>query len=72
MLWTESGGPAVAPPTREGFGARLIRQTFAAETGGRAQIQFLPEGAHCSLLLALKDEDEAEQGQPADPSPVRA
>lgn len=72
LLWTESGGPAVAPPTREGFGARLIRQTFAGETGGRAQVQFLPEGAHCSLLLALKDEDEAEQGQPADPSPVRA
>ena len=72
LLWTESGGPAVAPPTREGFGARLIRQTFAAEKGGRAQVQFLPEGAHCSLLLALKDEDEAGEGQPADPSPVRA
>jgi PAS domain S-box-containing protein len=72
LLWRESGGPLVAPPTREGFGARLIRQTFTAEQGGRAQIQFPPEGAHCSLVLALKDEEEIGDGQPADPSPVRA
>ncbi|MFN3816336.1 sensor histidine kinase [Brevundimonas sp.] len=72
LLWRESGGPAVVPPTREGFGARLIRQTFAAEHGGRAHIQFPPEGAHCSLLLALMDEEPAEPGQPADPAPVPA
>ncbi|MFN3537049.1 MAG: sensor histidine kinase [Brevundimonas sp.] len=74
LLWRESGGPLVVPPTREGFGARLIRQTFEAEQGGRAQIQFPPGGAHCSLLLALKDEEDEEvpDGQPADPAPVRA
>ena len=72
LLWRESGGPLVAPPTREGFGARLIRQTFEAEQGGRARIQFPPEGAHCSLLLALMDEEAVGDGQPADPSPVRA
>ena len=72
LLWRESGGPAVDPPSREGFGARLIRQTFATEQGGRANIQFPPEGAHCSLVLALKDEEAVGEGQPADPSPVRA
>ena len=72
LLWRESGGPLVVPPTREGFGARLIRQTFANEEGGRAHIQFPPQGAHCSMVLALKDEEETRQGQPADPSPLRA
>lgn len=33
MTWTESGGPSVAPPTRTGFGSRLIR-TGLGGTGG--------------------------------------
>lgn len=66
LLWREAGGPVVAPPKREGFGARLIRQTFAREQGGRAQVEFSPEGACCSLFLPLKDAELDEQQQAGD------
>jgi two-component sensor histidine kinase len=31
--WTESGGPAVAQPSRVGFGSRLIRMGLAGSGG---------------------------------------
>ncbi|MEH6663444.1 MAG: HWE histidine kinase domain-containing protein [Brevundimonas sp.] len=71
LLWRESGGPPVTAPGHEGFGVRLIRQTFRTGEGGRARIEFAPEGVRCSLFLALADDDPADAGQPADPSPDR-
>ncbi|MCC2654263.1 MAG: hypothetical protein K0Q60_4429, partial [Microvirga sp.] len=32
--WSESGGPPVAPPKRQGFGSRLIRRSIEGELGG--------------------------------------
>lgn len=59
LLWAESGGPVVRPPSREGFGTRLIRRTFESERGSRAEVQFPAEGAHCTLFLPLRDDAEA-------------
>lgn len=70
LLWSESGGPLVMPPKRQGFGTRLIRRTFENEAGSRAELQFPPHGVHCSLFLPLKDEDSAgTQAGPADARP---
>jgi two-component sensor histidine kinase len=55
LLWTESGGPPVTPPTRTGFGSRLIGQTFSNQDGGRAKIDFRPEGVRCTLAVRLVD-----------------
>jgi two-component sensor histidine kinase len=52
LTWRESGGPAVQPPTRKGFGSLLIAQA----TDHRAQIDFPPEGVHCILPIPLKAE----------------
>ena len=43
--WEESGGPPVHPPTRTGFGTRLIARSLAHCFGGTAQLAYPPEGA---------------------------
>lgn len=42
--WREHGGPAVAAPTRSGFGSDLIRNCLVAATGGKAQALFASDG----------------------------
>ncbi len=51
LNWRESGGPRVSPPTRRGFGSSLIERALALETGGRATIDYAPEGVVCEILL---------------------
>lgn len=53
--WRETDGPAVAAPTREGFGSRLI-QVLAEQHGGSFQREFTPEGVACQLRLTLRTE----------------
>lgn len=53
VLWEEAGGPQVAPPSRRGFGSRLIARSFAAESGGRAEVEYRPEGVRCILQIPL-------------------
>jgi PAS domain S-box-containing protein len=50
VRWEESGGPKVKPPTRQGFGSRLIRG-LAAETGGEAKLDFAATGLVCEFDL---------------------
>lgn len=58
LLWQEVGGPPVAAPQRTGFGTKLIRQTFAGEDGGRAEISYPREGVQCAMVLPLRDEPQ--------------
>jgi PAS domain S-box-containing protein len=52
MTWVEAGGPPVAPPTRRGFGSRLIERTLAHEGGG-SELDYHPQGLRCSIRLKL-------------------
>jgi len=47
--WTETGGPAVAEPTRKGFGTRLITRALAADFNGQVRIEYAPSGIVCVL-----------------------
>lgn len=51
VVWTEAGGPPVAPPTRRGFGSTLIDKVLTLETGGTAQLAFDPGGVVCTISL---------------------
>ncbi|GJD83735.1 sensor histidine kinase [Methylobacterium haplocladii] len=42
--WEEIGGPAVTPPTRVGFGTRLIERSLVHSFGGTAKLQFPENG----------------------------
>ncbi|UZK66224.1 PAS domain-containing sensor histidine kinase [Sphingomonas sp. M1-B02] len=55
MVWEEHGGPPVAPPTRRGFGTRMIERGLAAELGGTVTIEFRPEGLVCTVDAPLPE-----------------
>jgi PAS domain S-box-containing protein len=52
--WQETGGPAVSPPRRRGFGSRLIEETLAGEVCGEVRLDFLEQGVRCTMDLALE------------------
>ena len=53
FTWTESGGPVVEPPTRRGFGSKMIEQALAGYFQGSVELLFKPEGLHFSLSARL-------------------
>jgi two-component system CheB/CheR fusion protein len=57
MQWTERGGPAVTPPTRRGFGTRLINEGLAFELGGEVTLAFEPEGVTCRIDVPLTSQE---------------
>ncbi len=50
--WRESGGPAVAKPTRHGFGTQLVNGTLSA-FGGKAEARFEPTGLVVRMTMVL-------------------
>lgn len=51
--WQEAGGPAVTPPSRVGFGTRMIERALKAEGGG-AQLAYNASGLACSIRVPLE------------------
>ncbi|MCJ2073827.1 PAS domain-containing protein [Methylobacterium sp. J-030] len=52
--WEETGGPPVAPPTRSGFGTRLIARSLVHGFGGSALLTYPPEGAVLTFEAPLE------------------
>jgi PAS domain S-box-containing protein len=50
LRWSESGGPAVRAPTRQGFGGRIITQMIA-QLDGKAHFDWRGEGLVCEIAL---------------------
>jgi two-component system CheB/CheR fusion protein len=59
LHWRESGGAAVSPPARKGFGTELIEQGLAFDLQGRATLEFPPEGMRATLEVPLENESGA-------------
>lgn len=53
LLWKETGGPPVKPPTSEGFGMRLIRRSLAADLRGNVDMDFNESGLECRVVGRL-------------------
>jgi two-component sensor histidine kinase len=55
LSWTEQGGPACAPPSRQGFGSRMIAKLVGGRFRGAAETDYRPEGLrwHLAAPLAL-------------------
>ncbi|HEY8564577.1 MAG TPA: PAS domain-containing protein [Beijerinckiaceae bacterium] len=69
LRWEEFGGPPVTPPTRRGFGSRLIERTLATELGGTAEVDYRSKGLVFTAEAPLPDpreEDGARLVTPAD------
>lgn len=59
LSWTERDGPAVRPPTRSGFGTRMIAGVFQGEAGASVKLEFDSGGLRCSLQFALQENESA-------------
>jgi two-component sensor histidine kinase len=51
FLWKEHGGPSVEPPTRVGFGSRLVELTVAHQLAGSVAYDWRPDGLAASVSL---------------------
>jgi len=53
MRWEEKGGPVVEPPSRKGFGSRLIERSLAHDLSGEVRIEYAPTGLVCYVEAPL-------------------
>jgi two-component sensor histidine kinase len=53
LNWRESGGPAVVPPERRGFGSRLLEEGIDRELGGHTQLDYASDGVRCDISAPL-------------------
>ena len=51
--WAEHNGPPVAPPTREGFGSRLLSKVLPMQADVSVKMNFAPTGLHASISLPI-------------------
>lgn len=62
LVWQETGGPPVAPPSRTGFGTRLIERGLAAELAAEVRTDYAPSGIVFTLKTDLAEiQDRAEE-----------
>ena len=54
--WQEAGGPAVASPTRQGYGSSVINDLLTYEFGGRVDLVFATKGLRCTIELPANAE----------------
>jgi two-component sensor histidine kinase len=54
--WNEVGGPAVASPTRQGYGSSVINDLLTYEFGGRVDLVYATEGFRCTIELPANAE----------------
>ena len=57
--WTESGGPIIAPPTRRGFGSRLVERVLRADFNSPATIAYPPTGLTLSITTPAANLQDA-------------
>ena len=51
LRWDESGGPAVAAPSRRGFGTVVVEQSIPFELKGTAQIDYAADGVKALFMI---------------------
>jgi two-component sensor histidine kinase len=49
LEWREHGGPPVTPPTRHGFGTRMLERALAGDLKAQVRLDFAPEGLVCTI-----------------------
>ncbi len=55
LTWSETGGPAVQPPKRRGYGTTLIEQALTYNLGAKVTREFLAAGLRCTMAIPLEE-----------------
>lgn len=63
LTWQEFDGPLVSPPTRRGFGSRMIERALADELEGRAEIDYRRDGIVFTAEARLPETSRLEHGR---------
>jgi two-component sensor histidine kinase len=63
LIWAERGGPPVEPPTRTGFGSRLVERGLSLELEGKVRLDFEPSGLVCTIEIPLSAARGGEGGE---------
>ncbi|MEI7037263.1 sensor histidine kinase [Fulvimonas yonginensis] len=58
LAWIEHDGPPVRPPTRKGFGTRLIERSLNPASNGAVSIDYRESGLVCRISVPLPELDE--------------
>jgi PAS domain S-box-containing protein len=51
LRWTETGGPPVEPPTRRGFGTRVMENMVRGQLKGELRLDWRAQGLACEIVL---------------------
>ncbi|NBJ13018.1 PAS domain-containing protein [Microvirga arsenatis] len=51
LRWQERGGPSVAPPTRRGFGATIMRASVERQLQGKVTLDWNRDGLLCEMTI---------------------
>jgi PAS domain S-box-containing protein len=51
LRWTETGGRLVTPPTRKGFGTRVMERMIREQLKGKMQFEWRADGLVCEIVL---------------------
>ena len=76
LVWSESDGPQVRPPSRRGFGIQAIEKILGYEVAGEARMEFEPGGLVCRIampvrqLVGLAEADESRVAAARAPKPL--
>jgi two-component sensor histidine kinase len=55
MRWIETDGPPVDPPSRKGFGQKVVGTMAEASVNGTAEIDYRPTGLAWTLISPISD-----------------
>jgi two-component sensor histidine kinase len=53
LHWQEKDGPPVTPPSRTGFGSRILERALAQGLEGRVDIDYRPNGVVCTINIPV-------------------
>lgn len=51
--WTETGGPTVTPPARQGFGSMILTRVLTQQIGAKVDASYSPKGFELSADIPL-------------------
>ena len=59
FAWRESGGPAVQPPRRQGFGSRLLQRVLTTQVQAEVTTDYAPDGFALTMVAPLPARNDA-------------
>jgi two-component sensor histidine kinase len=51
--WTETGGPPVRPPRRQGFGSTLLQRVLPMQSNAQVELDFDQAGLRCRIVAPM-------------------